>query len=41
MIGSMLAHDEIVGLLGEGGMGQVYRDRRMRFDRVVLITDFR
>ena len=37
MIGTSLAHYEILGLLGEGGMGQVYRARDAKLGRTVAI----
>lgn len=37
MIGKTLAHYEINGLLGKGGMGEVYRARDPRLDRDVAI----
>jgi serine/threonine protein kinase len=37
MIGKTLAHYEITGLLGKGGMGEVYRARDTRLDRDVAI----
>ena len=37
MIGTSLAHYEILGLLGEGGMGQVYRARDTKLGRAVAI----
>src|SRR5574341_2095698 len=35
--GSKLAHYEIVGTLGAGGMGEVYRARDTKLDREVAI----
>jgi serine/threonine-protein kinase len=35
--GSRLEHYEIIGLLGRGGMGEVYRARDLRLDRDVAI----
>src|SRR4029453_3440381 len=35
--GSKLAHYDIVGSLGEGGMGEVYRARDTRLNREVAI----
>ena len=35
--GTRLAHYEILGLIGEGGMGEVYRARDTRLDRTVAI----
>jgi len=37
MIGNTLGHYEIVGLLGKGGMGEVYRARDSKLDREVAI----
>ena len=37
MIGKTLAHYEITGLLGQGGMGEVYRARDTRLDREVAV----
>jgi eukaryotic-like serine/threonine-protein kinase len=37
MIGKTLAHYEITGLLGKGGMGEVYRARDTKLDREVAI----
>lgn len=37
MIGKNLAHYEITGLLGKGGMGEVYRARDTRLGRDVAI----
>jgi eukaryotic-like serine/threonine-protein kinase len=37
MIGKALAHYEIESLLGRGGMGEVYRARDTRLDRLVAI----
>ncbi len=36
-VGSKLAHYEILALIGEGGMGQVYRARDTKLDRQVAI----
>lgn len=36
--GSRLGPDEILNAIGAGGMGQVYRGRDTRLDRVVAIT---
>ena len=35
--GAGLGPDEIVSALGAGGMGEVYRDRDTRLDRIVAI----
>jgi serine/threonine-protein kinase len=37
LIGKTLAHYEIIGLLGKGGMGEVYRARDAKLDRDVAI----
>src|SRR5213078_723651 len=37
MIGKKLGHYQIESLLGAGGMGEVYRARDMRLDRVVAV----
>ena len=37
MIGKLLAHYEITGLLGKGGMGEVYRARDTTLDRDVAL----
>ena len=34
-IGSRLAHYDVTALIGEGGMGEVYRARDTKFDRYV------
>ncbi len=41
MIGKTLGHYEILGLLGKGGMGEVYRASNPKLDRDVAITDSR
>jgi len=37
MIGNTLAHYEIIGLLGKGGMGEVFRARDTKLDREVAV----
>ncbi len=37
MVGKKIAHYEITGKLGEGGMGVVYRARDTKLDREVAI----
>ncbi len=42
-IGSRLGHYEVTALIGEGGIGQVYRATdtvRMRFQRVPSVGDY-
>ncbi len=34
-IGSRLAHYDVTALIGEGGMGEVYRARDTKLDRYV------
>ena len=36
-VGSRLGHYDVTALIGEGGMGQVYRARDTRLDRTVAI----
>ncbi len=37
MIGRTLAHDRVIGTLGAGGMGEVYRATDLRLGREVAI----
>ena len=36
-VGSRLAHYDVTALIGEGGMGEVYRARDTKLDRDVAI----
>ncbi len=36
-VGSRLAHYDVTALIGEGGMGQVYRVRDTKLDRDVVL----
>ena len=36
-VGARLAHYEVAALIGEGGMGQVYRARDTKLDRDVAL----
>ncbi len=36
-IGSRIAHYDVTALIGEGGMGQVYRARDTKLDRDVAL----
>ena len=37
-VGSRLGHYDVTALIGEGGMGQVYRARDTKLDRDVALT---
>jgi hypothetical protein len=39
MIGTRIAHYEIIAKLGEGGMGEVYRATDTKLNREVALTD--
>ena len=36
-VGSQIAHYDVTALIGEGGMGQVYRVRDTKLDRDVAL----
>ena len=36
-VGSQLGHYDVTALIGEGGMGQVYRARDTKLDRDVVM----
>ena len=36
-VGSRIAHYDVTALIGEGGMGQVYRARDTKLDRDVAL----
>ncbi len=37
-VGSRLGHYDVTALIGEGGMGEVYRARDTKLDRDVTLT---
>ncbi len=39
-VGSRLAHYDVTALIGEGGMGEVYRARDTKLDRDVALKLF-
>ncbi len=39
-VGSRFGHYQVTALIGEGGMGQVYRARDTKLDRDVALKDW-